>query len=199
MEAGPAEVPEPADVQVPDGAARDDRASHVALPGLALGGPAGAGRRAGGARLALPRGDGAGGGGDAGDPGLPRVGRELLRHAGAAPGGPPHDLRVHEPVLPAARRARGARRDVGGDRRPGRRLEHGRGVPPACVRMPGSLRPRPDGVHRGPLPRAARRRGRPHDRRTPARRASRPPTCCPRSASRPEPIGRPADDLGGGT
>ena len=67
-----------------------------------------------------------------------------------------------------------------GDRRAGRRLEPGRRVPPALVRVPGRVRHRPDGVDRGPLPGAADARGRGRRSRTTCARASAAADVLPR-------------------
>ena len=166
-------VPEPQRRGRARGAARDDRAPHVPVSGPPFGGPARAGGRAARARLAVAGGDAAGGGGDAVQPRVPRVGRELLRHARAGARRQPHHLHVHEPVVPDARRAGRARRAVRGDRLAGRRVEPRRRVPPALVRVPRRLRHRADGVDRGPLPRPADSRRRADDRGSPARRRAR--------------------------
>ena len=89
------------------------------------------------------------------DPRLPRVGRELLRHARAEAGGPQHDLRVHEPLLPAARRARAAGRAGRGDRRARRRLQPGRQFHLRAFECLGACDIAPmasiEGHYRGPL------------------------------------------------
>ena len=87
---------------------------------------------------------------------------------------PAHDLRLHEHLVPAARRRTTCWSAL--RRRPARRVERlqpRRRVPPALVRVPGRLRHRADGLDRGPLPRPADARGR-------AQRS--PSTCAPAAA-----------------
>ena len=146
---------------VPRGPARDDRAPHVALSGEALGGAARVARRAGEARLAVAGGDRPGGRRDAGHarpissrspPSTTcsswiRSGRHTIYMCTNLS----CQLRGAHDVLQALSR---------GHRRAGRRVEPRRPVPPALVRVPGRLRPRPDGLDRRPLPRPADARGR---------------------------------------
>ena len=176
----PAEVPEPSDVHVPPSCARRSSTTCRCTP-TALGGPARAARRAGGARLAVAGGDAAGGGGDAGHPAYLESVASFYDMLELEPVGRHTIYMCTNLSWPAARRARRARALSRGDRLAGRRLEPGRGVPPALVRVPGRVRHRADGVDRGPLPRSARRRGRrTRSPSTCARRRRR--TCCRRSA-----------------
>ena len=164
-------VPDPAEVEVPEAlraeietiiARYPDRHS-AALPALA--------RRAGGARLVLAAGHRPGGRGDAGDPRLPVLGGDVLRHAAHAAHRAALRVRVHQRRLPPAQREGGLRRDRRGGARPGPRGRRG-----ARVRVPGRLRHGADGLGRRALRRPARRLRRPRAR---GRRSARSGTILP--------------------
>ncbi len=89
-----------------------DRGGDGQVPRPPLGRDPGAPRRPALPRLVLARGDRPGRRGDAGDPRLPDLGRDLLRHArDVSPAQAPRRLRVHQHLLLAARRRRAARGD----------------------------------------------------------------------------------------
>jgi hypothetical protein len=84
LDADPAVVPDPAEVPVPDELRREIEAAMAKYPDRrsaaipSLGRPSRARRRPAALRLVLPEGLARGGGGDAGDPGLPVLAGHLL-------------------------------------------------------------------------------------------------------------------------
>ena len=133
-------------------------------------------------------------------PGLPGVGRHLLRPLPHQPGGPPPGARLPQHLLLAARRRRRCSsafcEAAGVDAargRPRRRELAGRRGLPEGLRVPGRLRHRADGLDRRALLRAAQRRRRPRPRSSscapaPSRcRTRRSPSAAPAGGPEPEP------------
>ena len=171
----PAPVPEPSEVEVPKALAAGDPPGDEALPGEAIGVDPGALGGPAALRLVQPGGDPPGRGGDGRHPGLPGVGRELLRPLSPRAPGRSSGAGLHQHLLLAARRRRAARGVPGGGAGPSDDVfVRGFECLGACDIAPmASI----DERYYGPLEDGRRGRG----DRAAARQARR---CCPRSAWR---------------
>ena len=103
--------PGPGDHARPRRAPRGDRGGDGEVPGPPFGGDPGTPRRSADPRLVLARGDRPGRCRDAGDPRLPDLGGDLLRHVLERADAEERRVRVHEHLVLAARRRRVLRGD----------------------------------------------------------------------------------------